>query len=257
MNGEFVHYIRTNEITFKHARGMRDIIGKEFHAYHEIFLFLEGNAEFTSDKLKQKLIPGTLVIIPRGCFHQFTCENDAQYRRCVFNFSNVGELGGLIEQKLCSIYTVAASEALLGLFRELFVAAEKAPDSPESKTLVKALLAWLLCALKPQSAVAAEALHPPVIQAVDFIHEHICQPIRVSDIAEHLHISPSYLMRIFKKALHMSVYHYITEKRIALAAMQIAEGTPPTKAAIAVGFGDYSGFYKQYKRVFGVAPSEK
>lgn len=258
MEKEFAHYIKTDEITFKHAKGMRDIIGKEFHTFHEIFLFLGGSAQFTSDTLKITLEPGTLVIIPRESFHQFTCSKDTEYHRCVFNFNKVAALDVLITQKLCGVYTVPISSELYTQFTELFDYAKNAPDSIESKVLTHSLLARLLCYLKPAPTPASitETLHPLVVGAVNYIHENIRNPISVFDIAENLHISPSYLMRIFKADLHISIYRYITEKRLTLAAGEIEKGIPPSKAATLSGFNDYSGFYKLFKKMFGVSPSK-
>ena len=42
MSKEFEKIIKNDEIKFKYAKGMRDIIGKEIHIYNEIFFFLEG-----------------------------------------------------------------------------------------------------------------------------------------------------------------------------------------------------------------------
>lgn len=257
METEFAHYIKTDEIIFKHARGMRDIIGREFHTFHEIYLFLGGEAQFITDRHKQTLTPGTLIIIPRESFHQFTSPCDTKYTRCVFNFGTVSELDGLIEQKLNGIRTLTLSRELLAQFNEVFAAAGKDPDSYESKIMAKALLARLLCTLKaaPVTEAAFNTLHPLVYGALSYINAHVREPIGVADVAASLHISPSYLMRIFKSDLHISVYRYITEKRLILAAGEIEKGTPPTVAAELAGFGDYSGFFKLYKKMFGGPPS--
>ena len=258
MENEFAHFIRTDEFIFKHAKGIRDIYGKEFHTFHEIFLFLGGEAEFTSDKIKLKLLPGTLVIIPKKSFHQFTCKNDHEYRRCVFNFSAVSELDLLIDKKMSGVYTAMISPDLLSQFDELFSTAEREPEAIESKILAKALLARLLCRLDSEGNAKppAEGFNQTVTDAVSFIDAHIREPISVLDVAQALHISESYLMRIFKRDMHISIYRYITEKRLIMAAGEIENGVPATIAAIKSGFGDYSGFYKLYKKMFGVSPSQ-
>ena len=40
------------------------------------------------------------------------------------------------------------------------------------------------------------------------------------------------------------------------ANKKIKNSVPRTQAAIECGFHDYSGFYKQYKKMFGVVPRE-
>lgn len=256
MEMEFADFIKTDELIFKHAKGMRDIYGKEFHTFHEIFIFLGGDAEFTSDKYKEKLAPGTVVIIPRGCFHQFTSENDADYHRCVFNFGAVRELDEIIGKKMNEVSIFHVSEEYRALLDALFDAAGNCPDKPESRIMAKTMLALILCTIKPQVSQKISAVHPLVGRAVEYIGRNISAQIRVEDIAGYLHISPSYLMKLFKNNMHISVYKYITEKRLVIAASEIRKGLPATKAAELVGFSDYSAFYRLYRGMFGGTPSK-
>ncbi len=256
MNGEFTHFIKTDELIFKHARGERYFVGKEFHTFHEVFLFLGGEAEIISDTMQEKLATNTLVLIPRGKFHQFTVKAGAEYERCIFNFGSVRELDQLVEKKLSEVTVMpvpCSSEQLERLYR----AAREAPDTLESKILAKAVLAELLCLVNDDNVYdRTSSLHPIVRSAVDYIDSHISDSICIGDIASHLHISTSYLTRIFRTNMHISVYRYITEKRLVNAARLIKSGVPTTKAAEISGFTDYSSFYRLYKTRFGKAPSE-
>ena len=47
---------------------------------------------------------------------------------------------------------------------------------------------------------------------------------------------------------------YAARKRIALARRLISEGESAQRAALRAGYGDYSNFYRQYKKLLGVAP---
>lgn len=257
MENEFAHFIRSGELMFKHAKGIRDFVGKEFHTFHEIFLFLGGEAEFTSDKLKIKLAPGTLVIIPKESFHQFTCKTDSEYRRCVLNFSKVSELDHVIERKMSKVCAIKLPYELYSHFNEVFDAAQNAPEADESKVQAKALLARVLCRIDTEQNgdVLTDDLHPLVKAATVYIEEHIKEPIGIGETAEALHVSESYLMKLFRRDMNIPVYRYITEKRLIIAAREIENGVPATKAAELAGFGDYSGFYKLYKKMFGVSPS--
>jgi AraC-like DNA-binding protein len=57
--------------------------------------------------------------------------------------------------------------------------------------------------------------------------------------------------------MNISVYQYMLRKRLILAQQKIRDGESATAAAMLCGFNDYSSFYKQYKKLFGVSPSEK
>ena len=76
-------------------------------------------------------------------------------------------------------------------------------------------------------------------------------------MAHRLSVSVSTLTQTFKKDMNISIYQYILRKKLILAQQKIQDGESVTSAAIQCGFNDYSSFYKQYKKMFGVMPSEK
>ena len=84
MSEEFARVIVTRDIRFKHAKGMRDIYGKELHVYHEIFFFIAGDAEFVSELGTRKLSPFTTVIIPKD--NERDLEEIDQTVRSALNF---------------------------------------------------------------------------------------------------------------------------------------------------------------------------
>lgn len=259
MPQEFADYIKTDEITFKHAKGMRDIIGKEFHPYNEVFLFLNGDAEFISEKMKVSLLPNTLVIIPKESFHQFIVHGaEKDYHRCVFNFKDIRELNEIIEQKINTVYPLPATEEMIYLFNRLINATQETLNHCEERILLKSIMGQLLVSLShPQSEQASyQGFHPITRDAIKYIHAHIQENMQVSSIASALHVSASHLMHVFKRDLHISIYKYVTEKKLILAKEKIEEGMPPMQAAALCGFNEYSGFYKMYKKMFECSPSD-
>ena len=50
---------------------------------------------------------------------------------------------------------------------------------------------------------------------------------------------------------------YILYKRMAVVRKELAMGAPAAEAASRAGFGDYSSFFRAYKKMFGCAPSDK
>ena len=54
----------------------------------------------------------------------------------------------------------------------------------------------------------------------------------------------------------MSIHKYVLEKRLILENKKIRQSVNPTVAASESGFADYSGFYRQYKKMFGVSPAK-
>ena len=57
--------------------------------------------------------------------------------------------------------------------------------------------------------------------------------------------------------MKISIYRYIILKKLAFAQIDIKKGVPVTEVCYKYGFSDYSCFYRHYKKVFGVCPSDQ
>ncbi len=258
MPEEFAKFVVTNEIRFKYAKGMRDIVGKELHIYHEIFFFMDGDAEFISEQGSTKLSPFTTLIIPKNTFHSFVVHGDEKdYCRCVLNFQSVSGLDEIINEKLKNIF-ITKDKTIASLFMQMREIESLPLSTTEKEILLKALFSQLLVFLKEEGAPVFEIpVNPITNKAIIYINQNIAKKLTSQKIAKAQHISESHLAHIFKKDMHISIHKYILEKRIFLADKKIKMQVPATQAAIECGFQDYSGFYKQYKKIFGVSPTEK
>lgn len=249
----FARYLKCGHLQCKYARGTGAIRGREFHDYHEILFFLEGNVDFLSEQGRVKLRPGQLVIIPRESFHQFIITGDEdRYHRCVLNFYDDPELVPFL-RSLSAVTVADATAPLMYLFRKAIALTEQ--EAPENGRLLASLLLLILSEL-PQSSspirqngLTADCIH--------YISRHLTQGLTIPGIAKALHVSVSTLTHRFKQDMNTSVYRYILHKRLLLAQRRICDGENATNAATDCGFSDYSGFFKQYKKMFGTAPSER
>lgn len=96
-------------------------------------------------------------------------------------------------------------------------------------------------------------------QVADFISEAIENNkfLTLEEIAKTFFVSKFYLCRMFKSYSGISVHAYINRKRILLAKQYIDSGMSAGLAAEAVGYQDYSAFYRAYVNVMGVSPKSK
>jgi AraC-like DNA-binding protein len=96
-------------------------------------------------------------------------------------------------------------------------------------------------------------------QVADFISEAIEEKrfLSLDEIAKSFFVSKFYLCRAFKSYSGISVHAYINRKRILLAKQYIDSGMSAGLAAEAVGYQDYSAFYRAYVSVMGVSPKSK
>ena len=76
-------------------------------------------------------------------------------------------------------------------------------------------------------------------------------------MSKDLFISKYYLCHLFKLETGISIYQYLTIKRIYYANQLLNTGIPATEACFKAGFNDYSTFYRAYKKVLKKSPTFK
>ncbi|MBQ7347159.1 MAG: helix-turn-helix domain-containing protein [Clostridia bacterium] len=92
-------------------------------------------------------------------------------------------------------------------------------------------------------------------QALIFIQEYLLDGITPKDVAEYLHISPSYLRVIFSKYCKYSLRELLIRKRLECAANHLTfHQCTVTQAAALIGYDDYTLFSKIFKKYMGVSP---
>ncbi|MGM9682851.1 MAG: helix-turn-helix domain-containing protein [Eubacteriales bacterium] len=117
---------------------------------------------------------------------------------------------------------------------------------------------YLMSLHKPYNSIVSNISDTAQVyyqQALNYIQEYLCEGITPKDIAEFLHISPSYLRSIFGKNCEYSLREYLIRKRVEYAADQLRFKRCSVKeAANAVGYEDCSQFCKMFKKYIGMPP---
>ena len=98
--------------------------------------------------------------------------------------------------------------------------------------------------------------NPHIQKAMDYIDNHISEPLTLSQIASFLHLSKEYVANLFKKETGMTVSRYVNEQKLQRACDLIREMPQNlTEVALSLGYSDYSYFSYIFKKRFGVSPS--
>ncbi len=256
----FAEFIHSEQALFKHAKGMRDIFGLEFHPFHEIFLFLDGEAEFISGSFRTTLKNNSLVIIPKESFHHFVVNcPEHEYHRYVLNFSPFGNLQALIEEKMKDVCVLPVTDGQLDRFKRLEKYTQS-NDQYKKELVLEAALTDILLDIEPTEADEISSIplsiNPIIKKAVEYININANKITRIEEIAAAVNVSPSHFSHLFAKELHISPSKYLLEKKLVMANRMIDSGIGSVVAAEQCGFANYSGFYKMYKRAFGISPSK-
>ena len=93
-------------------------------------------------------------------------------------------------------------------------------------------------------------------QIIDYISRHYAEIRDLSFIHEVFHYSTVHANTLFKTCMGVSLWHYVLHIRLDRACDLLLTGARAEDTATACGFGDYSTFYRIFKKCYGMTPSE-
>ena len=91
---------------------------------------------------------------------------------------------------------------------------------------------------------------------VKYIDENISDDLSYKSIAHEFHMSEKSLYKFFKQETGFTLSKYIRERRIIKAKSLLNTGMSAGEVARAVGFQDYSVFYRNFLKEDGIPPTE-
>ncbi|GGM08750.1 transcriptional regulator [Streptomyces fumigatiscleroticus] len=86
------------------------------------------------------------------------------------------------------------------------------------------------------------------------LQERMAEPPTLEALAADLGTSPFALLRAFRDAYGMPPHTWLTDARVRRARQLLDAGTPPSQAAVAVGFTDQPHLNRHFTRIVGVPP---
>lgn len=97
-----------------------------------------------------------------------------------------------------------------------------------------------------------------ISKSIDYIDEHLCENIKLDDIAGVANVCPTYYGVIFKKLNGITPWEYITSKRILLATEKLEKGECLSMydLAYSCGFNNTANFNRAFKKYTGTVPSK-
>ncbi|WP_047983730.1 helix-turn-helix transcriptional regulator [Ornithinibacillus californiensis] len=96
-----------------------------------------------------------------------------------------------------------------------------------------------------------------VDKAIHYIHDHILQPITLTEVAEATNVNPNYLSSLFSKIVGIPMKEYVNRKKIE-ESKYFLEHTSSSLLDIALlfGFSDQSYYTSLFRKYNGITPGK-
>ncbi|HBU82655.1 MAG TPA: AraC family transcriptional regulator [Paenibacillus sp.] len=264
--------IHTDSLILHHAldRKKTDQYDLHFHNFYEVFYIVSGDVSYLVEGKRYVLEPHSLLLIAPHVFHGVKIESHLPYERISLHF-----VGGFLPPENQSVllspfhtdcgladiyYTDNGNHVMFPFFKQLIDA--RLADESIRDLLLRVRLEALLSQILMSSYSLRGASEPSsstksVSKIIAYINDHITESISLDDLSAACYISKHHMNKIFRRATGTTVGNYVTRKRVAMAQNLMLQGQTANSAASAVGFNDYSSFFRAYKKVLGYAPSVK
>ena len=106
-------------------------------------------------------------------------------------------------------------------------------------------------------SVEAHRLHASVVATVRaYLEANHARVVTLAELARLTGFSPFHLSRIFRAAVGVAPYAYLSLVRVRRARELLARGCPLSMVTYETGFFDQSHFTRSFKRVVGVPPGQ-
>ncbi|GAE28471.1 transcriptional regulator [Halalkalibacter wakoensis JCM 9140] len=155
-----------------------------------------------------------------------------------------------------TVSRINLDEKVLALWRFIIIE-ERRPQTEENKELkdhlMKALCLSLERAVNETSAITER---PPVVtRMMRFIEEHALRAFKIEEVAQHVELSVSRAVHLFKEYVGKTMIEYAQEIRLTSAKDQMKYTVLPLEQiAENCGFGSYTYFHKLFKKKYGKSP---
>lgn len=258
--------IKKGNYNIYEALGRKIDAGHIHHHVHELFMLLDGSADFYIDGALFPMKKTDIVIVNAGVPHGKS--SAASQIKCFVMFINhdffvenhCEEYEKLFHSLEYNTHKISASVIKSSGFLDAFMRLKRYTDnfSEIYTPVAKGIILEMLYILNNNMEFSDSYIIPntQVRNILEFINSNFKNKITLDDISNHTFMSKGYICRIFKKYVGYTVNQYLTEKRISFAKQLIGEGKSITAACVEAGFTDYSAFHKAVIKKYNVPPKK-
>ena len=232
-----------------------------------VFILLNGEVDYIIEGKRLSIKENDLLIVGNNELHQrilkenTTCEYILLMVNLDFFIKNdCTDFSDVVFKRVPGGDNIIPAEKVLesGLLEVIQRLDRYASEEPVNLTVVCSVMIELFYHLNRlvTKTNKNDFKYETIKEIIEYINEHLTEELSLADIAKHFYLSVEYLCRLFKRNTGFTVNQYIAYKRVILTKEFHLKGIPLTNACEKAGFGDYSTFYRAYKKIMNEPPRE-
>jgi len=246
-----------------HAHYVTHAYPRHSHEYYVISLIVRGRQTFTHKGTKYTTPPGGVILINPGEVHtgETVDERGFELRSLYPTIANMEmaahEVHGRRAQPFFHTVRVddpGTTNHVLSLHRSMME--ETGILEVESRFL------WILAGLIKRYARPSpnekemRSEKQAIRKTRHYIQERFAEGITLNDLAQHVSLSPYYLLRAFRAEVGMPPHTYLESVRVREAQRLIEAGKSLAEVAAEAGFSSQSHMTNRFKKIMGATPGQ-
>ncbi|NEZ45258.1 AraC family transcriptional regulator [Paenibacillus alvei] len=249
------------------------------HSFFEVCYVMEGSGEYIDDGKHYSLAAGSAFCSRPGIWHQIHSDEGLALCFVAFDILESESTDAYVHayqvlaQEAVPVISEAAESTMAALWSALLHMFDHGNGQGQAAyppAVLQAAAGTLLYSMLPlftpnpdQLPSASEATNNPPVGHNDlfrraslYLEDNLSEPLSLDIVAQHLHISPRHLTRLFMQHCGQTFVQYIQERRIQLAK-ELLLGSDAAIKHIAgqCGFESVHYFTRVFTRHLGVSPA--
>lgn len=231
------------------------------HNMVEIYYFLRGNGRFVVEGNIYKMSRGNILVMAGGQTHNLLLEASAAYERMALLIDPA-----VIPREYTAIrphvfegshfFELSSQEQIW--FEEGFRLISGVQEEMRHDVILSfsAMIFAMLSTKINRPIPDATVEDSTVKQTIRYVNLHLSEELSLESIANALYCNKAVLNRKFRKMMGCSVWEYVVRRRIFSARQHLFFSGSIQEAFEKSGYHDYSSFFRAYKKLIGLSPSE-